>query len=171
MMQVNDMTSPMRATLLTAVALMAGASPMLAQSGSAGGGGAARATVYRCESCTDSLRRVFVTTARLEREKLEKRLRELEAKLDDDDLGRAERNALVEELANLTLRLSEMGTRFAVEFAPGFRELTPVVEGQVRRELARTREAMMQIQPHDVLRRFAPKGWLGINVNGHPQEI
>lgn len=158
--QDRTMIMARRALALAVLGVLATAGDGAAQSASAGGGS-------RCEKCADSVLRVQVT----ERTRLAKRMRELETRLDEDDMPFEERRRLREEMANLTMRLAEMGTRLAIELVPRMQELTPVIESRVRQGLAETRAAMMLVQPRDVLRQFAPKGWLGINVNGHPQEI
>lgn len=161
-MQVSQVTTMMvrRTFALAVLGVLATAGDGAAQSASSGG-------VYRCKECADSVLRVQVT----ERMRLARRLRELETRLNDDEIAFEERRRLREEMANVTMRLAEMGTRLAVEIVPSLQELTPLIESQVRQGLAETRAAMMLVQPRDVLRQFAPKGWLGINVNGHPQEI
>jgi len=160
-MQVRQVTTTMRRALALAVlGVLAATDEGAAQS-------AGNRSVYRCKDCADSVLRVQVS----ERLRVARRLRELESRLNGEDLPLEERSRLREEMANLTMRLAEMGTRLAVEIGPSLTELTPLIESQVRQGLAETRATMMLLQPRDLLRQFAPKGWLGINVNGRPQEI
>jgi membrane-associated protease RseP (regulator of RpoE activity) len=174
MMKTQSMIVHRRAIALGAIALLsatvAGAQTSGGGSG-AGGGSASTAGSYRkCTSCGDSVRRLFVRHRLAESERLQRTLTELKRKLEEEGLGRQERMQLTEALANLTLALAEMSTRIAVEVAPGVMELTPSIEQEMRTGLAATRRALISVQP-DILQRFAPKGWVGINVNGEPEEI
>jgi membrane-associated protease RseP (regulator of RpoE activity) len=174
MMKVQRMVLPRRAIVLGAMALLSTTVADAQTSGGgggAGGGSASTAGSYRkCTSCGDSVRRVYVRHRLAESERLQRTLTEIKRKLEEEGLGRQERIQLTEALANLTLALAEMSTRIAVEVSPGVMELTPRIEQEMRRGLAETRRALISVQP-EVLQRFAPRGWLGINVNGEPEEI
>jgi membrane-associated protease RseP (regulator of RpoE activity) len=174
MMKMQTMTVRRGAIALGAIVMLSATTAGAQTSGGgsgAGGGSASTAGSYRkCTSCGDSVRRVFVRHRLAESERLQRALSAVKRKLEEEGLDQHERSQLTEALANLTLALAEMSTRIAVEVSPGVMELTPRIEQEMRRGLAETRRALISIQP-DVLQRFAPKGWLGLNVNGEPEEI
>lgn len=151
-------------SMVTVLALATSVAQARAQGRSGSGGNVVVRT--RCAACPDSGRRVEI---RAERSRLERRLRELERRLQDEETGGQERERLAEEIANLTLALTEMSSRIAVEIVPRMTtELAPIVIEEMRRGFTAARRAL-----HDegLFHRFAPKGWLGINVDGHPEQI
>lgn len=145
----------------TALALAAGAVP----TASAGAQGAQGGTRGRA---ADTTARAALVRARLaEHEVLVRRLRELERRLHDEGISSSARTDLVEEIGNLSLRLADLGTRFAVEIAPRVTaEMLPQLETEMRRGMI---EANRVLREEGVFHRFAPKGWVGLHLEGDTQ--
>jgi len=151
-----------------------------ASGGSASAGAAGTATVrvpaatrLRCTAVAgvgaDSVRRTMVCERLQERDRMVHRLRELQSRLEQVGLADEERARVSEQIANLTLALSEASSRLAIDVLPRVTtELAPVVIDEMQRGFAEARRAL---QEEGILQKFAPKGWLGLNLEGSPVEI
>jgi hypothetical protein len=171
-------------TMGTIGALLLGASVSSAAAQGSGGSasaGAAGTAVVRVPAaarlrCTavagvgaDSVRRTMVCERLQERDRMVRRLRELQGRLEQQGLAAEERARLSEQVANLTLALSEASSRLAIDVLPRVTtELAPVVIEEMQRGFAMARRAL---QDEGLLQKFAPKGWLGLNLEGSPVEI
>lgn len=138
-----------------ALALAAAAAPVAAQGAQVGS---------RARADSARVRAAQVRSRFAERDRLLRRLRELELQIGNGRLSTTERARLADEAGALALALAEMSTRLAVEVVPRVTtELLPTVETEMRRGLSEARRVMTE---QGLFQRFAPRGYIGLQLEG-----